>query len=210
MLCKRDCACGVHLIYKRYEGEGHGLHIGLCFPKGNVDRGTTNVGHCPQFVIDKASAGNNWNVFLLYISDSASRPIAASSAVFGLIKSDADTSNTVINVVSDAIVKKLLDNLSFLDTLAKIIISSGLMNEVKQELYDSCALDNGRTNDEVRNLEQRVASLETANKALRDDSDAQDGKNSTVSVTAYWSTASQRIKTARPRQYCHCAIISWA
>ena len=77
--------------------------------------------------------------------------------------------------MSDAIVKKLLDNPSSLDTLAKtIIISSGLMNEVKQELYDSCALDNGRTNDEVRNLEQRVASLETANKAFCDDSDAQE------------------------------------
>ena len=55
-----------------------------------------------------------------------------------------------------------------------VISSNGLMNEVKQELYDSCALDNGRTNDEVRNLEQRVSSLETANKALRDDIDAQE------------------------------------
>ena len=96
------------------------------------------------------------------------------AAVFGLIKNDADIMNTIINVVSDAIVKKLLDNPSFLDTLAKTISSNGLMNEVKQELYDSCALDNGRTNDEVRNLEQRVTSLETANKALRDDSDAQE------------------------------------
>ena len=84
--------------------------------------------------------------------------------------------NTIINVVSDAIVKQLLDNPSFLDKLAKTISSSGLMNEVKQELYDSCALDNGRMNDEVRNLEQHVtSSLETANKdkvkALRDDSE---------------------------------------
>ena len=47
------------------------------------------------------------------------------------------------------------------------------MNEVKQELYDSCALDNGRTNDEVRNLEQLVASLDSANKASHDDSHAQ-------------------------------------
>ena len=63
---------------------------------------------------------------------------------------------------------------SFLDTLAKPISSNGLVNEVKQELYDSCALHNGRTNDEVRTLEQRVSSLETANKALHDDSDAQE------------------------------------
>jgi len=61
------------------------------------------------------------------------------AAVFGLIKNDADIMNTIINVVSDAIVKKLLDNPSFLDTLAKTIISRGLMNEVKQELYDSYA-----------------------------------------------------------------------
>ena len=96
------------------------------------------------------------------------------AAVFGLIKNDTDITNIIINVVSDAIVKKLLANPSFLDTLAKTIISSGLMNEVKRELYDSCALDNGRKNDKVRKLEQRVASLETANKALRDDSDAQE------------------------------------
>ena len=96
------------------------------------------------------------------------------AAVSGLIKNDADIMNTIIDVVSDAIVKKLLDNPSFLDTLAKTISSNGLMNEVKQELYESCALDNGRTNDKVRNLEQRVSSLETANKALRDDSDAQE------------------------------------
>ena len=78
----------------------------------------------------------------------------------------ADIMNTIINIVSAAIVRKLLDNPSFLDTLAKTIISSGLMNEVKQELYDFCALDNGRTTDEVRNLEQRVASLETTNTDL--------------------------------------------
>ena len=106
------------------------------------------------------------------------------AAVFGLIKNDADIMNTIINVVNDAIVKKLLENPSFLDTLPKTITNSDLMNEVKQDLFDSCALDNGRTNDEVRNLEQRVASLETANATTVMP------KNSTAGVTAYWSTAS--------------------
>ena len=68
----------VHLMYNRYEGEAHGLQTGLCFPKGNVDTGKTNVGHCPQFVINKASAGNKWNVLLFFIS--ASRPCSASWA----------------------------------------------------------------------------------------------------------------------------------
>jgi len=54
----------------------------------------------------------------------------------------------MINAVSHVIVKKLQD-----------MIDSEVMTEVKQDLYESCTFDNGRTNDKVRNLEQRMKTL---------------------------------------------------
>ena len=56
------------------------------------------------------------------------------AAVFGLIQNVDDSVNTIINAVSQAIVKKLLDNTSFLDKLAKNVIDSGVMNEVKHHV----------------------------------------------------------------------------
>ncbi len=46
------------------------------------------------------------------------------AAVFGLIQNVDDSVNTIINAVSQAIVKKLLGNPSFLDKLAKNVIDS--------------------------------------------------------------------------------------
>ena len=53
------------------------------------------------------------------------------------------------------------------------VTESGVLAEVK-EIYQSCVLDNSQTNDELRRLEKRVGELESANTALRDDSDAQE------------------------------------
>ena len=54
------------------------------------------------------------------------------------------------------------------------VTKSGVLAEVKEEIYQSCVLDNSQTNDELRRLEKRVGELESANTALRDDSDAQE------------------------------------
>ena len=67
-----------------------------------------------------------------------------------------------------------LDNPSFLTSLAKNVTASGALTGVKVEIYQSCVMENGQTNDELRRLEKRVSELETANTALRDDSDAQE------------------------------------
>jgi len=48
---------------------------------------------------------------------------------------------------------------------------------LKQDFYAPCALDNGRTNDEVRNVEERVATSETADKVLRGDSEQYSRRN---------------------------------
>ena len=49
-----------------------------------------------------------------------------------------------------------------------------MLSGVKEEIYQSCVMESGQTTDELRRLEQRVIELETANTALRDDSDAQE------------------------------------
>ena len=56
------------------------------------------------------------------------------------------------------------------------VTESGVLAEVKEEIYQSCVLllDNSQTNDELRRLEKRMGELESANTALRDDSDAQE------------------------------------
>ena len=56
----------------------------------------------------------------------------------------------------------------------KNVTESGVLSGVKEEIYQSCVMESGQTTDELRRLEQRVIELETANTALRDDSDAQE------------------------------------
>ena len=96
------------------------------------------------------------------------------AAVFGLLKNDEDIMATIIDAVSQAIVKKLLSTPSFLTSLAQNVTESGVLSGVKDEIYQSCVMETALTTDELRRLEQRVTDLETANTALRDDSDAQE------------------------------------
>ena len=86
------------------------------------------------------------------------------AAVFGLLKNDEDIMATIIDAVSQAIVKKLLSTPSFRTSLAQNVTESGVL----------CVMETALTTDELRRLEQRVTDLETANTALRDDSDAQE------------------------------------
>ena len=96
------------------------------------------------------------------------------AAVFGMLKNDEDIMATIIDAVSQAIVKKLLSTPSFLTSLAQNVTESGVLSGVKDETYQSCVLETALTTDELRRLEQRVTDLETANTVLRDDSDAQE------------------------------------
>ena len=56
------------------------------------------------------------------------------AAVFGLLKSDDDIMRTITDAVSHTIVKKLLDNLSFMSSLAKNVTESTVLSEIKQEI----------------------------------------------------------------------------
>ena len=82
--------------------------------------------------------------------------------------------NAVVDSVSQAIVAKFMHNPNLMDKLAQKVLQSGVLDRVKQELYESCKFDNDNSDDAIRKLESRVGDLESANEKLRLDSDAQE------------------------------------
>ena len=96
------------------------------------------------------------------------------AAVLSLIQNDDDIMKKILETVTQAIIQKLMDSPNFLEKLAKNVLKNGVLDNIKQDIYVSCAVDNGHTTDTIRNLERRVVDLERANKELRDDSDTQE------------------------------------
>ncbi|KAI0234377.1 hypothetical protein LSAT2_015353, partial [Lamellibrachia satsuma] len=96
------------------------------------------------------------------------------AAVLSLIQNDDDIMKKILETVTQAIIQKLMDSPNFLEKLAKNVLKNGVLDNIKQDIYESCAVDNGHTTDTIRNLERRVVDLERANKELRDDSDTQE------------------------------------
>ena len=96
------------------------------------------------------------------------------AAITDFIRNDESVMQAIIDTVSNALVTKLLGNKRFIDTLSMKLLENGVLDGVKQSVYEANAMENGQTNDELRRFEKRVSELETANTALRDDSDAQE------------------------------------
>ena len=96
------------------------------------------------------------------------------AAILSLIQNDDDIMKKILETVTQAIIQKLMDSPNFLEKLAKNVLKNGVLDNIKQDIYESCAVDNGHTTDTIRNLERRVVDLERANKELRDDSDTQE------------------------------------
>ena len=67
-----------------------------------------------------------------------------------------------------------MHNPNLMEKLAQKVLQSGVLDRVKQELYESCKFDNDNSDDAIRKLESRVGDLESANEKLRQDSDAQE------------------------------------
>ena len=61
-----------------------------------------------------------------------------------------------------------------MDKLTKKVIESGVVDRVKQELYESCKFDAETSAENLNAMGQRVEKLERANDALRDKLDAQE------------------------------------
>ena len=96
------------------------------------------------------------------------------SAILEIIRTDEDLMNAVVDSVSQAIVAKFMHNPNLMDNLAQKVLQSGVLDRVKQELYESCKFDNDNSDDAIRKLESMVGDLESANEKLRLDSDAQE------------------------------------
>ena len=94
------------------------------------------------------------------------------AAITDFIRNDETVMKAIIDTVSNALVTKLLGNKHFIDTLSLKLLENGLLDGVKQSVYEANVMENGQTNDERRRFEKRVSELETSNMALRDDSDS--------------------------------------
>ena len=99
------------------------------------------------------------------------------AAITDFIRNDETVMKAIIDTVSNALVTKLLGNKHFIDTLSLKLLENGLLDGVKQSVYEANVMENGQTNDELCRFEKWVSELETSNTALRDDSDAQEQYN---------------------------------
>ena len=73
--------------------------------------------------------------------------------------------------MSNVIVKKLLSNCSFVDKLADKLLSNGVLDNVKQSVYEANAMHNKQTYATVTAMENRLGDLRTDNLAFADEVD---------------------------------------
>ena len=71
--------------------------------------------------------------------------------VLSLIQNDDDIMKKILEMVTQAIVKKLMESPNFLEKLAKNVLKNGVLDNIKQDIYESCAVDNGHTTYTIRN-----------------------------------------------------------
>ena len=109
------------------------------------------------------------------VSDSAAKTIQdgdVRAAILDLIGTDEDVMTSIVDSVSQVIVSKLLANESFIAKLADGLMKDGVIDAIKQNVYDACALDSQTFSTAVESLERRVGDLDNENKALREEMDA--------------------------------------
>ena len=107
-------------------------------------------------------------------NDSASKPFQygdVRAAILELIGTDEDVMKSIVDSVSQVIVTKLLTNESFIAKLADGLMKDGVLDAIKQNVYDTCALDDKKTSIAVESLETRVSDLDRDNKSLREEID---------------------------------------
>ena len=108
------------------------------------------------------------------VSESAAKTIQdgdVRAAILDLIGTDEDVMTSIVDSVSQVIVSKLLANESFIAKLADGLMKDGVLDAIKQNVYDALALDNEKFSSAVESLERRVDELDGDNRALRDNLD---------------------------------------
>ena len=96
------------------------------------------------------------------------------AAVLTLIENGENITKKTLEAVTEAIVIKLMDNPKFTDSLAKNILQACVLDNMKQELYDSCAVENGQYAKKIQAIDKQMAVLEMDHRSLRYAIDAQE------------------------------------
>ena len=78
---------------------------------------------------------------------------------------------SIVDSLSQVIVTKLLTNETFIAKLADQLMKDGVLDAIKQNVYDACALDEQKISTGVESLERQVGHLDNDNKALREELD---------------------------------------
>ena len=93
------------------------------------------------------------------------------AAILELIGTDEDVMKSIVDSVSQVIVTKLLTNESFIAKLADGLMKDGVLDAIKQNVYNACTLDEQRISTAVESVERLVDDLDNDNKALREELD---------------------------------------
>ena len=135
-------------------------------------------------------------------SDTATKPFQdgdVRAAILELIGTDEDVMKSIVDSVSQVIVTKLLSD-SFIAKLADGLMKDGVLDAIKQNVYDDCALDDEKISSTVESLERRVGDLDNDNRALREELDAMEQYSRRIIVSLCMASLRQRKTPETP--YC--------
>ena len=88
-----------------------------------------------------------------------------------IIENEDSVMQSIIDRVTNVIVKKLLSNVCFMDKLADKLMSIGVLDNAKQSVYEANQMDNKQTYATVTAIENRFSDLRTDNLALANELD---------------------------------------
>ena len=87
------------------------------------------------------------------------------AAILELIGTDEDVMKSIVDSVSQVIVTKLLTNETFITKLADGLMKDGVLDAIKQNVYEACALEDQKISSTVvESLERRVGDLDNDNR----------------------------------------------
>ena len=107
-------------------------------------------------------------------NDNAAKPFQdgdVRAAILELIGTDEDVMKSIVDSVSQVIVTKLLTNESFITKLADGHMKDGVLDAIKQNVYEACSMEDQKISSTVESLERRIGDLDNDNRALREELD---------------------------------------
>ena len=78
------------------------------------------------------------------------------AAITDFIRHDETVMKAIIDTVSNALVTKLLGNKSFIDTLSLKLMANGVLDGVKQSVYEANAMETARRTSPISSAEKEL------------------------------------------------------